>query len=154
MRVAVGIYSLSFTNLPVNISEVIAIKPGEKTSVQVSLTSSTYHEAFLDLQANQSGMVPAWSHAAVAIFSPVNLVGSSQAYLDLYYNTGQLAELAVKTPLTVMNSTLRTTGSTEVQWIAFQPDDSIAIHELSTVEFSVYGVQTSVSLGGDSSPGN
>jgi hypothetical protein len=148
MKEAPGSYLVSFTSLPVNVSEVIKVSPNETTSVQVSLTSGTYAGVSLDLPSNRSGTVPAWSRVTAAIGSRVVLVGSEQAYLDLYYKTDLPALHAVRTPVLVTNSTLRTTGATSDEWIAFQPEDSIPLSGLVSMEFSVYGVQTSVTIGG------
>jgi len=143
-RLSAGSYTVSFTNLPMNITEPFRISPNETTSVVVSLTSGTYREQLLDLSTNQSGTVPAWTPGTVEIGSPTAPVGPGKAYLDLYYSTGQIAERVVRTPLAVTNATLRAVGPADVEWIAFQPERPIALHGLVTALFSVYDSQTSV----------
>ena len=149
MKLAAGSYAVTFTNLPIRISELVKISAGATTAVQVSLSSGTYPGWFLDLQANQTGMVPAWTHAALAVAPNVVLLGTDQSYLDLYYYSGQYAQTEVATPLTVTNSTLRSIGTSSDLWIAFQPESSIQLRGLSSVEFSIYGASTAVTtIGG------
>ncbi|MGA2665531.1 MAG: hypothetical protein ABSF83_11350 [Nitrososphaerales archaeon] len=143
-KLRAGSYTVTFTDLPMNISEPVLIAPNETTSVVVSLTSGTYREELLDLRTNQSGMVPAWTPGTVEIGSPTAPVGPGKAYLDLYYDTGQVAERVVRTPLSVTNATLRSAGSADVEWIAFQPERSVSLHGLVAALLSVYGSQTSV----------
>ncbi len=148
MREAPGSYLVSFTNLPVNVSEVIHVSPNETTSVQVSLTSATYGDVSLILPLNRSGTVPAWARVTGAIGSQVSLVGSEQVYLDLYYNIGQIELYTVHMPVLMTNSTLRTPGAFQVEWMVFQPEKSIPLSGLIAVEFSVYGASTSITMGG------
>lgn len=148
MKEAPGSYLLSFTNLPVNVSEMIKVSPNETTSVQVSLESGTYAGVSLDFPSNRSGTVPAWAPVTAVIGSRVALVGSEQAYLDLYYRTALPVLHTVRTPVLVTNSTLRNAGATTDQWIAFQPEDSIPLNGLVSLEFSVYSAETSVTIGG------
>jgi hypothetical protein len=146
-------YQLSVLNLPMNVSVPLEVLAGGTTVVNVTVTSNTYQATFLDFPSSQSDIVPAWTHSTIELGSYVALLGSSSAFLDLYYSPGSNSTSSqtgqeLQTPLLVTASDLRSNATSANQWIAFQPERSIPLSGLSSVQLSVYGAYTSVATHG------
>jgi hypothetical protein len=147
-------YSVSVFDLPVNVSVQVQIHENMTTEVRLTITGNTYQTAFLNVAADQSDVVPAWTHGTLELSSAVPLLGTSEAFLDLNYGpaSGTASDLtgqkAMQVPLLVTDSGLRSDEKTSDQWIAFQPEIPLSLSGITSVQLSVYGAYTSITTSG------
>lgn len=136
-------YSVTFFDLPMNVSVPVQVHDKTTTRLQLAITDDSYRASFLSLPSNQTNVVPAWSHGTLEVASPVALLGATAAFLDLSYGS------AVKqVPVLIGASYAPPSSSTPEQWISFQPETSVAVEGLTTVGLSVYGVFANVTVYG------
>jgi hypothetical protein len=152
-------YSVSILDLPMNVSVPLQVHEGETTQLDLAITGNTYNGVFLNLPANQSNVVPAWAHGTMEVGSSVALLGSTAAFLDLHYTTdsgassGQTVGRELETPIVVTASNLRSSGSVSDEWISFQPQTQLELSGLASVELSVFGAYTNVTISGGNTVG-
>jgi hypothetical protein len=81
-----------------------------------------------------------------------SLIGSSGAFLDLFYTPGALTPQGtptsneVQVPVTITGSDVRSTQPAGSDWISFQTEVPLTLTGLASAQLSVYGAFAKVTI--------
>lgn len=154
-------YSVSFfasADSPINASVLAPVYQGETTVLQLAVTDITYQPVYVSIPTNQTDVAPAYAPGTMELSSQVQSSPTgaiSEAFLDLYYNTGSVAltsnqtsgfslKSPVQIPVLVDGWSPRQQGSGAEQWINFQPETPVSLAGLASMAVSMYYVLSNV----------
>jgi len=141
-------YSVSFFNLPMNVSVPISVHEDRVTYLSLMVRSGVYQGLYLSLPTNSTDVAPAWSHGTIEVGSPITFGGSTQAFLDLSYSGAEASTTTALasqlSPLLITGSELDPHSSSSHQWIDFESETEISLQGVSSVGLEVLSAYTNV----------